>query len=184
MQQNEPDVKGWRGSVVLVSSTSGYIGGTEVVSYVSSKHGVIGLLRAAHPEAKRRQIRVNAVAPFVTPTSMTSSYSEAWKSHGLPTNSPAGVANAVFDMTSSTDQQGGCFLVSLPTCIYVPPSSRPVDQLYSDCYQVIGDQHQEIEPSYKSSLGNFVGHENEETFRKAGEFFRDVGGYPLPVSKP
>ncbi|KAF7544841.1 hypothetical protein G7046_g9701 [Stylonectria norvegica] len=58
MKDNTPDASGWRGSVVLVSSTSGYFGGTEVVSYISSKHGVIGLLRASHaPRPASRRAR-------------------------------------------------------------------------------------------------------------------------------
>lgn len=112
MEKNQPDIDNHRGSVILVASTSGYIGGTQVVSYVSSKHGVIGLLRSANGEAARRGIRLNAIAPFVTPTTMTGSYSDLWKSHGMPTNSPAGVAAAVVRMGSDTKQKGGCLLVS------------------------------------------------------------------------
>jgi NAD(P)-dependent dehydrogenase (short-subunit alcohol dehydrogenase family) len=112
MAKNREDSQGWRGSVVLVASTSGYIGGTEVVSYVSSKHGVIGLLRSSYAEAGRRGVRVNAVAPFVTPTAMTGAYSDAWTAHGMPTNSPAGVAKAVVSMASAANQQGECYLVS------------------------------------------------------------------------
>lgn len=112
MHKNEPNESGWRGSVVLVSSTSGYIGGTEVVSYISSKHGVIGLLRSSHAGAGRRGIRVNGVAPFITPTTMTGGYTDAWKARGLPTNTPAGVASAILRTALDTSSQGQCQLVS------------------------------------------------------------------------
>lgn len=111
MQSNEPDAGGWRGSVVLVSSTSGYTGGTEVVSYVSSKHGVIGLLRSTHEEARRRCIRVNGVAPFITPTYITGGYSDAWIAEGLPTNSTDGVASAIMHVSLDEQIQGHCYMV-------------------------------------------------------------------------
>jgi NAD(P)-dependent dehydrogenase (short-subunit alcohol dehydrogenase family) len=112
MKQNPPDEDGWRGSVVLVSSTSGYFGGTEVVSYVSSKHGVIGLLRSSHGPAQRLGIRVNGVAPFITPTFITQGYSELWKEEGLPTNTPADVATGIVHMSLDKEMLGKCCLVS------------------------------------------------------------------------
>jgi NAD(P)-dependent dehydrogenase (short-subunit alcohol dehydrogenase family) len=111
MKDNSPDQDGWRGSVVLVASTSGYFGGTEVISYVSSKHGVIGLLRASHGAAERLGIRVNAVAPLTTPTFMTSGFSTAWEAEGLPTNTPAAVAAGILQMSLDTHMRGKCCLV-------------------------------------------------------------------------
>lgn len=90
-----------RGSVILVASTSGYFGGTGVVSYISSKHGVVGLLRASQKAAARYEIRVNAVAPFFTPTYITGSYSEKWKEKGLPANTTTDVANAIVSVKRS-----------------------------------------------------------------------------------
>lgn len=114
MKDNPPDADGWRGSVVLVSSTSGYFGGTEVVTYVSSKHGVLGLLRSSYRPAQRLGVRVNSVAPFVTPTFITDAYLSAWKAEGLPTNSPADVAAGILHMSLDKNLLGKCFLVSQP----------------------------------------------------------------------
>ncbi|KAK7432515.1 hypothetical protein QQZ08_001080 [Neonectria magnoliae] len=114
MKDNPPDTDGWRGSVVLISSTSGYFGGTEVISYVSSKHGVLGLLRSSHRPAQRLGVCVNGVAPFVTPTFITNAYSSAWKAEGLPTNSPADVAAGILHMSLDKSMQGKCILVGLP----------------------------------------------------------------------
>ena len=57
-----------KGSIVLVSSTSGYFGGSAVTGYVASKHGVIGLLRSSQAVANKIGVRVNGVAPFFTPS--------------------------------------------------------------------------------------------------------------------
>ena len=105
---------------MLVSSTSGYFGGTEVVSYISSKHGVIGLLRSSHGPAGRLGIRVNAVAPFITPTHITAGYSDTWKAEGLPINTPDNVARGITHMALDTSLQGKCGLVSLPFVICIP----------------------------------------------------------------
>ena len=68
MQSNPPDKDGARGSITLIASTSGYFGGTGVVSYVSSKHGVVGLTRTAALEYVKQGIRVNAVNPGLIDT--------------------------------------------------------------------------------------------------------------------
>jgi NAD(P)-dependent dehydrogenase (short-subunit alcohol dehydrogenase family) len=111
MKDNSPAEDGWRGSIVLVSSTSGYFGGTEVVSYVSSKHGIIGLLRSSCAKTKRMGIRLNGVAPFITPTYITSGYSDLWNDRGLPINTPDQVALGILQMSLDPNMQGGCSLV-------------------------------------------------------------------------
>ncbi|KAI4688622.1 uncharacterized protein J4E84_004552 [Alternaria hordeiaustralica] len=95
MKSNPPDADGARGSIVLIASTSGYFGGTGVVSYISSKHGVVGLSRASQSVARQLGVRVNVVAPFFTPTHITSGYSEKWKESGLPANTTEDVAIAI-----------------------------------------------------------------------------------------
>ncbi|KAJ3455253.1 hypothetical protein MRS44_013853 [Fusarium solani] len=45
--QNNPSSTGSRGSIVFVISTSGYFGSTGNAAYISSKHGVVGLMRAS-----------------------------------------------------------------------------------------------------------------------------------------
>ena len=86
MKSNALDLDGARGSVILIASTSGYFGGTGVVSYISSKHGVVGLGRSSQRAANQLNVRVNIVAPFFTPTYITTGYSEEWKKRGLPAN--------------------------------------------------------------------------------------------------
>ncbi|KAF5681272.1 NAD(P)-binding protein [Fusarium heterosporum] len=157
MRMNPPDQDGWRGSVVLISSTSGYTGGTEVVSYVSSKHGVIGLLRSSHGQANRLGVRVSAVAPFITPTFITKGYSESWKAEGLPTNTAEEVATGIVHMSLDVEMQGKCCLVA-------------------------GGRYREVEGPMAKALSVWTG-DMSEVFRKAGQFFQRLGGYPLPEQR-
>lgn len=100
-----------KGSIVLVSSTSGYFGGSAVSGYVSSKHGVVGLVRSSQAVANRIGVRVNGVAPFFTPSHMTASYATEWVSAGLKTNSTEGVALCIVKCLADPTQQGNCSLV-------------------------------------------------------------------------
>lgn len=111
LSSNPIDKDGFRGSILLVASTSGYFGGTGVVSYIASKHGVIGLLRSSQPTAKQYGVRVNSVAPFVTPTFITKGYADLYQERGLPMNTPTGVAQAIVKTSTEPQNQGRCFMV-------------------------------------------------------------------------
>jgi NAD(P)-dependent dehydrogenase (short-subunit alcohol dehydrogenase family) len=54
--------RGW-GRVVMVSSTAGQVGGANMVSYCASKHGLLGLMRAAAMDLARYGVTCNAVLP-------------------------------------------------------------------------------------------------------------------------
>lgn len=58
-------------SIVNMSSIAGLVGGPIGAAYHASKHGVIGLTRAAAMEYAAQGLRVNAVAPAVIQTAMT-----------------------------------------------------------------------------------------------------------------
>lgn len=58
------------GAIVNNSSGDGMIGQPHAADYVSSKHGVIGLTRAASCEARYNKVRVNAVLPGLILTPM------------------------------------------------------------------------------------------------------------------
>lgn len=56
-------IAGGGGSIVVTSSVAGFIGSPGLVPYVTSKHALIGLVRAAALELAPQGIRVNSVHP-------------------------------------------------------------------------------------------------------------------------
>lgn len=159
MSKNTPNLPdGSRGSVILVSSTSGYFGGTSVVSYVSSKHGVMGLLRASQKAAKENEVRVNAVAPFFTPTHITSNYAKAWKEEGLMANTPFDVASAIIQTATDPNMKGRCCLAA-------------------------GSIVKECEGPRESLIPTWFGDDVVGQMTKGGKFFNEQGGYPLPPAR-
>jgi NAD(P)-dependent dehydrogenase (short-subunit alcohol dehydrogenase family) len=59
------------GRIVVVASVAARVGEPYVSAYVASKHGVLGLVRAAASELARTGITVNAVCPGYVDTPMT-----------------------------------------------------------------------------------------------------------------
>lgn len=66
-----PVIAAARGAIVNMSSVAGMAGGRLGAAYYASKHGVVGLTRAAAIEYADRGVRVNALAPAVIRTPMT-----------------------------------------------------------------------------------------------------------------
>jgi len=111
LRSNPATFDGHRGSIVMTASTSGYFGASGVVAYVASKHGIVGLLRSSQSTARKYGIRVNAVAPYFTPTHITTSFSEDWKAKGLPANTVNDVANALVRTAADQNMEGQCLMV-------------------------------------------------------------------------
>ena len=66
-----PDmVKRGSGSIVVTASVSGILGNKSMPSYTASKHGAVGLVKAASAELGESGVRVNAVCPGATYTQM------------------------------------------------------------------------------------------------------------------
>lgn len=112
MAQNKPQFSdGSRGSVILNISTSGYFGGTGAAAYISSKHGVTGLLRGSQLAARRANVRVNAIAPNFTTTRLTMGLSKQWHEAGIDYNTPEKVAHMIVQMSVDPARRGDCCLV-------------------------------------------------------------------------
>ena len=66
-----PDmIKRGSGSIVVTASVSGILGNKSMPSYTASKHGAVGLVKAASAELGESGVRVNAVCPGATYTQM------------------------------------------------------------------------------------------------------------------
>ena len=98
--------------MVFVTSTSGYFGSTGNAAYISSKHGVVGLVRASIGKAASLGIKLSTVAPCFTPTHITAGFGDKVQDAGLETNTLEGVASVVALSAADTTTHGTSCLVS------------------------------------------------------------------------
>lgn len=99
-----PMLKARYGRIVNLSSVVGIHGNAGQAAYAASKAGIIGFTKALGKEVARRKITVNAVAPGLVETDMTSHLTGAAKKHfRIPiarAGSPEEVAAAVAFLAS------------------------------------------------------------------------------------
>lgn len=96
------------GSIVNTSSMLGVVGMPDNAAYTAAKHGVHGLTRSAALELAPYGVRVNAVAPGVTRTAMTSDVSDELLAD-VPLRriaEPAEIADAVLWLAAGTYTTG------------------------------------------------------------------------------
>jgi 3-oxoacyl-[acyl-carrier protein] reductase len=79
----KPMMKQRSGAIILVSSIVGLAGNPGQSAYAATKAGLLGLAKSLAKELGSRSIRVNAVAPGLIETAMTSEMPEAARSHYL-----------------------------------------------------------------------------------------------------
>lgn len=78
------------GAIVNCASTQGLNGAVALPAYVASKHGVVGLTKAAALEYTRNNIRINAVCPGMINTPMWQRAVTPEMEQQLLANDPAG----------------------------------------------------------------------------------------------
>lgn len=66
------------GSIIMTSSVAGIVGSPNVSAYITSKHAVVGIMRATAVEAAPRKIRVNSVHPSPVDNRMMRSLEEGF----------------------------------------------------------------------------------------------------------
>jgi NAD(P)-dependent dehydrogenase (short-subunit alcohol dehydrogenase family) len=64
----EPMIAAGGGAIVCTASVAGLRGGPRMPSYYASKHGLVGLVKAAACEFAEHRVRVNAVCPGIIDT--------------------------------------------------------------------------------------------------------------------
>lgn len=69
-------LKGGGGAIVNTASVGGQVAAPELGAYVASKHGVVGLTRAAAIDYAAKGIRINAVSPGATATPMLAEWTK------------------------------------------------------------------------------------------------------------
>ncbi|KAL4790570.1 hypothetical protein BDV19DRAFT_401959 [Aspergillus venezuelensis] len=153
MQQPEDQPRS-RKSIVLVASTSGYMGGTGVSAYVSSKHAIIGLLRSSHKTAEKYGITVTGVAPFFTYTNITAKAGKQWQADGLQPNTTEDVGEEIA-RASVRGESGGCTLIA-------------------------GKFRREMESSRAEVMPQWLGEDIFDFFQNAFRIISGSGGYNLP----
>jgi NAD(P)-dependent dehydrogenase (short-subunit alcohol dehydrogenase family) len=70
MKYELPHIIAAKGAIVNMASVAGLVGGRLGSAYHASKHGVVGLTKAAAIENASAGVRINAVAPGVIETDM------------------------------------------------------------------------------------------------------------------
>ncbi|KAI9167886.1 3-hydroxyacyl-CoA dehydrogenase type-2 [Paramyrothecium foliicola] len=155
LSKNPVAEDGSRGSIVLVSSTSGYFGTTGNAAYIASKHGIVGLLRASQQKANGLQIRVNSIAPCYTPTYITASLDDGILKAGVEANTTEIVGVAIAHAAIDDARQGTNCLVA-------------------------GKYLRELEHTQNPFVNDWLGTDLTEMLARFGSYLASIGGYRLP----
>ena len=109
-----------RGSIVNIASRLGQMGIAETAAYSAAKAGLIGLTRALAREFGPRGVRVNAVAPGVTVTEMTTDLVDSEEGRRRLRDMPLGRFGRADEVADSV-----IFLLSDASSLYLGQTLNP-----------------------------------------------------------
>ena len=109
------------GSIINVASIFGSHGGNRIASYVTSKHGLIGLTRALAIDLAPYGIRVNALAPGFFVTDMTAGLLASSTGNAIKSRVPMGRFGDLSDL------DGPLLLLASDAGRYLTGAVIPVD---------------------------------------------------------
>ncbi|MCJ1440500.1 MAG: hypothetical protein MMC23_000984 [Stictis urceolatum] len=99
-------------SIILMGSVAGLTDAPFMPMYGSSKHGVMGLMRALrHQLRETAGIRINVVCPWMTDTALAAVVKDAWLEQRLPWNKPEDVAKVVVDVAKDMEIHGSALFM-------------------------------------------------------------------------
>jgi NAD(P)-dependent dehydrogenase (short-subunit alcohol dehydrogenase family) len=84
---------GETGAILNVASVAGLVGAPLLSAYAAAKHAVVGLTRSAAAETARRGVRINALCPSFTNTTMVRSFVDAME--GEPADAVGKIVGAI-----------------------------------------------------------------------------------------
>ncbi|KAG5545784.1 hypothetical protein RHGRI_018070 [Rhododendron griersonianum] len=119
-----------RGSIICTASTASVLGGMVPIAYNTSKHGLVGLVRAAASELGKHGIRVNCVSPYILATPLALSWTSA-----MGINNASGIealASSVANLKGVALKakhvaEAALFLASDESSVYVSGQNLVVD---------------------------------------------------------
>lgn len=100
-------------SLVLISSIAGITETPGLITYSTSKHGVIGLMRALRPWAPLNYgVRVNAICPWATDTQLLDIIKGKWEKENMPMNTPRDVGKSILQCSADETLNGKAVFVT------------------------------------------------------------------------
>lgn len=128
MKHELPAMQQAGGAIVNTASIMGLVGAVGGAAYCASKHGVIGLTKAAALEYGRHGIRVNAICPGFVETRLTVGESTAFTAKKLQ----AGLERTALKQLASPEQVAATVLwLCSGAASYVTGAALPIDGGYT-----------------------------------------------------